>query len=1094
MAEKSLGTLSYKIVKTAEEISSLRSKMDALKGQKFYTDDYRKLQSDLATATKEMERMLAQDGKLSDADAKIRKLSQSAAEYAAKMEEAAAQKIPTQAYKEVQKQIESTEKKITDLQARQEKFLATGGKESSSTYKKIQYDIEELKNSLPYLKDELQDLIDSGDAFTLGTDTEQYKNLSAKYEQINAELEKQKAIYSEIARKQAESVQKVMEIKAQMQQLEEAGQAFKMGEETQEYARLERQLRYEEEALRKAQELQAVAQRTGDPYARLSQSLSELNERLIRIIHPVEAMKASLSSAAETIKARLAGMAATIINGINHPFQTMRSIADSAVGGVSKLLSGMSSIAMKTGKAIAGVTSLLKKATSAMSGFGRSTKGSNNMLQSGFKNILKYGLGIRSLYALVNKIRTAIKEAFSNMAKEVDAFGSRVDSLKASALTLKNSFAAAFRPLVEMAIPYIQKAIEYLTLFWDKVGQVIAAITGQKTYTKAIKQTTAAIKDQNKAQNRQLSSLDKLNNLTSDKGGGADSGGVGGMFEEAPVSSQFADMAQWLKDMWERADFTELGTVLGQKLKTALDSIDWNPVKETVAKIGKSIGTLINGFVEVKGLGESIGRTIGEAINTGITGINAFLDNTHWDSVGTFIGEALNGLVDTISWEDIGHFFAEKWNAIYETIGEAARTFDWVKFGQELANGINTAISDFDWEENGARLGDLVKGILDTLVTLLEETDWQELGNHVADFIGAIDWEGVMERLSEVIGAALGGLLAFIGGLLGDAFKNSKEFWKQEAENAGGDLFAGICTGIAKAVFGIDQWIYDNIFKPFIDGFKKTFDINSPSKVMEKMGTYIIQGLFNGITGLVGKVKGTWESMKGTAVEIWDSVKVNLSEIWENIKISADEKWESIKKNLSGVWDSMRSTVDNVWDSISSKITGAIDVIKDKIDGFIEKIRDAIQSVRDFFSSGFDKIGSAVSGFFSGDFRKGAGAYSMRSISSPYAANPAFTALQAAPIPKLATGAVIPANREFLAVLGDQKHGTNIEAPLDTIRQANKEAFLEVLSKLGVTGNSRRNSGDERFVFQVDGRTFFEITREYAQDYFNRTGRSPYPI
>ena len=43
-------------------------------------------------------------------------------------------------------------------------------------------------------------------------------------------------------------------------------------------------------------------------------------------------------------------------------------------------------------------------------------------------------------------------------------------------------------------------------------------------------------------------------------------------------------------------------------------------------------------------------------------------------------------------------------------------------------------------------------------------------------------------------------------------------------------------------------------------------------------------------------------------------------------------------------------------------------------------------------------------------------------------------------IPRLAQGAVIPPNREFLAVLGDQKHGTNIEAPLDTIVEAFKIA------------------------------------------------------
>jgi len=67
--------------------------------------------------------------------------------------------------------------------------------------------------------------------------------------------------------------------------------------------------------------------------------------------------------------------------------------------------------------------------------------------------------------------------------------------------------------------------------------------------------------------------------------------------------------------------------------------------------------------------------------------------------------------------------------------------------------------------------------------------------------------------------------------------------------------------------------------------------------------------------------------------------------------------------------------------------------------------------------------------------------------------SPAFDSLRTTPIPKLATGAVIPANKEFLAVLGDQKHGTNVEAPLDTIKKANRESILEVLSELGITGN-----------------------------------------
>ena len=90
-------------------------------------------------------------------------------------------KIPTQAYAEVRNQIEKTEQKLTALLERQQKFLDTGGRTNSSTYKKMQYDIEQLNNSLKYAKGELKDLEDSGGAFTLGKDTDKFSQMSNKY-------------------------------------------------------------------------------------------------------------------------------------------------------------------------------------------------------------------------------------------------------------------------------------------------------------------------------------------------------------------------------------------------------------------------------------------------------------------------------------------------------------------------------------------------------------------------------------------------------------------------------------------------------------------------------------------------------------------------------------------------------------------------------------------------------------------------------------------------------------------------------------------------------------------------------------------------
>ena len=65
-------------------------------------------------------------------------------------------------------------------------------------------------------------------------------------------------------------------------------------------------------------------------------------------------------------------------------------------------------------------------------------------------------------------------------------------------------------------------------------------------------------------------------------------------------------------------------------------------------------------------------------------------------------------------------------------------------------------------------------------------------------------------------------------------------------------------------------------------------------------------------------------------------------------------------------------------------------------------------------------------------------------------------------VPMLANGAVIPPNRQFLAMLGDQKHGTNIEAPLDTIVEAVEKA------------NAGRN-GPTTVNVQISGQTLFKI-------------------
>ena len=87
-------------------------------------------------------------------------------------------------------------------------------------------------------------------------------------------------------------------------------------------------------------------------------------------------------------------------------------------------------------------------------------------------------------------------------------------------------------------------------------------------------------------------------------------------------------------------------------------------------------------------------------------------------------------------------------------------------------------------------------------------------------------------------------------------------------------------------------------------------------------------------------------------------------------------------------------------------------------------------------------------------------------------------------IPYLAKGAVIPPRSEFLAVLGDQKQGNNIETPEALLRKIVREE----------TGGQQSNSGNYRFIAQINRKTIFDEIIEEAKLSQNRTGRNPFEL
>lgn len=725
-------------------------------------------------------------------------------------------------------------------------------------------------------------------------------------------------------------------------------------------------------------------------------------------------------------------------DSFNFAVSGLSSAAKKAVSGLSRILS----TAAKLASGIKGTISKFSSLAKSMIGIKSASKGMNISFSSLFKSLL----GFASIRTIFNKLISATKEAFQNLAQHSPEVNASISSLKSSLDALKNSIGAAFAPILNAVAPALSAFIDMLTKAFNAVGRLFAALTGQSFAAQAKKNFTdyaasvsgagKATKDAGKDVQKGVRAFDELKTISINKDEG-ESGGSGGgeispadMFEAVPVEDNVSSFAQRLKDAWAVADFTEIGAMLGTKLNTALDSINWEPLKETASRIGKSIGTLINGFVEVDGLADTVGRTIGEAINTGLVSINSFLDNTHWDSVGQFIGNGLNGIVNTVDWEGIGRFFAAKFNAVFEVLGNMATTFDWSGFGLQLATSVNTFITDFDWIGNGARLGELIKGLLDGIISFLENTNWQELGNNVADFIGSIDWTGIAERLAEGIGAALGGLAAFLWGLIEDAWSSVVEWWNEVAFEDGQFTMSGLLDGIWEGIKNVGEWIYEHIFQPFIDGFKKAFGIASPSKVMEEQGGFIMQGLLGGISSLVQSVIDVFAKIKDKIVEIWGAIKEKTSEVWNGIKAFVSGLWAGLKANVSNVFGSIKTTISNIWNGVKTVTTNVWNGIKNAIKTPINAIIGFINK----FIGGIATGVNALTGMLNKlqiDIPDGV----------PYVGGMkiGFDIPQWNPegIPYLANGAVFRGGNPFLAVVNDQKRGqTNIEAPLKTIQEA----------------------------------------------------------
>ena len=167
--------------------------------------------------------------------------------------------------------------------------------------------------------------------------------------------------------------------------------------------------------------------------------------------------------------------------------------------------------------------------------------------------------------------------------------------------------------------------------------------------------------------------------------------------------------------------------------------------------------------------------------------------------------------------------------------------------------------------------------------------------------------------------------------------------------------------------------------------------------------------VFNAIADVVGVAVGAIADAIDLAVVVLRGLTDFLSAVFRG--------------NWDAAWQAIGSTVNTVWD----KMTNAIKTAVNGIIGFINRMISAVVT-------GINAVINALNGL----------SFDLPDIFGGGHVGFNISTLTAPQIPYLAQGAVIPANREFLAVLGDQSHGTNVEAPLDTIKQAVAEVMEDL--------------------------------------------------
>lgn len=448
----------------------------------------------------------------------------------------------------------------------------------------------------------------------------------------------------------------------------------------------------------------------------------------------------------------------------NQAFQSTEKVsafkrALTGIKGSAKSINSAKKSFNDVSKAIQNARGMASKAIHPFRTLKEMISGANNSGNKGMSwgRMLGSSLMFSTVFGAISQIKEAIKAGSDNLVQYSSAYNKSISGMVTSLLYLKNAWAAAFAPVVNVAAPYISRFIDMIAGALNAVGQFTAALTGKGrvvqakkawyNYGKSLEDTGDKIKDTTKkAKDLQnyLLGIDELNvlqpNTDSDSGSGASGSGgkytgpsASEMFETIEVPNSMNKLAEMFKDAIAKSDFTDIGRMISNKLSNALESIDWKSVYHHADNFGKDLATFLNGLITPR-LFYDLGATIAGAINTAFHAANSFAINFDWSNLGASLASSITGFFENWDAGLTGETFSNFFTGIFDAI-------------TAFVNELNT---DDTFKTVGQKLLDLLCGVK------WGDMAWSLAGFFTAFFDALIDFptdftEGIAEALVEHI-------------------------------------------------------------------------------------------------------------------------------------------------------------------------------------------------------------------------------------------------------------------------------------------------------------------------------------------------------